>query len=302
MQKQSSKSSAGAGSAAPLIVCAAIALAALALAAPAGATETTIGANVNQPTGEAGTCGFKEARERPCILVWDAIPGQAMASPCDGTITRFRINGIPRPNDHYALRVVTKNTDGSYTGTATSSTVSVATEGVNEYATSLPISTGQEIGLDFLDSTEEHGVRLVGEAGVTGGYFYAFPADGGTAPPTGNANGWHYLFNADVHCTPSNAFKVLKLTGTTATVELSSAGTLAIADAAKGKAKTLKPSTATGGPGTVAIGLKLNAAAKAKLAKKGKVKIKAKLTFTPTGGEAATQVRSFTIKKKVHRH
>ena len=268
--------------------------------ASAGAAETTIGATVSQPATEAGTCGFKEARERPCLLVWTAIPGQAMTSPCDGTITRFRINGIPRPNDHYALRVVTVNGGGTFTGTATSSPVSVTTEGVNEYATSLPISAGQTIGLDFLDSTEEHGVRLVGDAGAIGGYFYAFPADGGTAPATGSANGWHYLFNADVFCTPSNAFKVLKRAATTLTVELGSAGTLAIADAAKGKAKTLKPSSAAGGPGTVAIGLKLNAAAKAKLGKTGKVKVKAKLTFTPTGGTAATQVRSFTITKKIH--
>src|SRR5664279_1455752 len=105
----------------------------LATAGPAGAVEITIGANVNQTTSESGTCGFAHATERPCTLVTDTIPGQTMTSPCAGTITRFRLNGLPRPNDHYSLRVIRKNADGTYTGTATSAPVAISTEGVNEY-------------------------------------------------------------------------------------------------------------------------------------------------------------------------
>lgn len=285
--------------AAILVVCASLALLGLAFASPAGAAEVTIGANVNQATTESGTCGYKTANEPPCVLVTSVIPGQTMTSPCDGTITRFRLNGFPKPKDHYSLRVVTKNADGTFTGTATSAPVSIATEGVNEYPTSLPIATGQEIGIDFLDSSEEFSLRWVGGSAVVANYFYKFPADGTTVPPTGNAT-FYYLFNADIACTPSNVFKVLKLKGSTLSVELGSAGSLAIADAAKGKAKRLKPSTVTGGPGTVKAGLKLNSAAKKELSEKGKVKVKAKLTFTPTGGTAASQVRKLTIKKKIH--
>jgi hypothetical protein len=283
-----------------LALCASTALLALAFAATAGATEITIGANVNQSTTESGTCGYKTANERPCVLITSVVPGQTMASPCDGTITRFRLNGFPRPQNHYSLRVVTKNADGTFTGTATSAPVSITTEGVNEYSTSLPIETGQELGIDFLDSLEEFGLRWVGGSAVVANYFYKFPADGGTVPPTGNAT-FYYLFNADVACTPSNVFKVLKQKGTALSVELGSAGSLTIADAAKGKAKRLKPSRASGGPGAVKIGLKLNSAAKKELSEKGKMMVKARITFTPTGGTAASQIRRFTIKKKTRR-
>ena len=285
--------------AAAIALCASLALLALAFAAPAGAAEVTIGANVNQATTESGTCGYKTVNEPPCLLVTSVIPGQTMTSPCDGTVTRFRLNGFPKPKNHYSLRVVTKNADGTFTGTATSAPVSIAIEGVNEYPTSLPIATGQEIGIDFLDSSEEFSLRWVGGSGVVANYFYKFPADGTTVPPTGNAT-FYYLFNADIACTPSNAFKVLKLKGTTLSVELGSAGTLAIADAAKGKAKRLKPSQATGGPGTVNAGLKLNSVAKKALKEKGKVTVRARLTFTPTGGTAASQVSKLTVKKKIH--
>ncbi|HMC50478.1 MAG TPA: hypothetical protein VKH20_07505 [Solirubrobacterales bacterium] len=203
------------------------------------------------------------------------------------------------------------------TGTASSSPVAIATEGVNEYATSLPIAAGEQIGIDFLDSTEDHGLRWVGpNPGVGAAYFYAFPADGGSTFPTGSAP-FYYLFNADIACAsanpapapapaPSNKFKVVKLKATTLTLELASAGAVAVTDASakpkakastsKAKPKLLKPSSATGGPGQVKVTLKLTGAAKKTLKAKGKVKVKAKIVFTPTGGTASTQVRSFTVK------
>jgi hypothetical protein len=247
-----------------------------------------------------------------------------MNSPCDGTITRFRLNGFPKPNNRYRLRVVRRNADGSYTGTATSAQVTIGTEGVNEYATSLPISAGEQIGIDFQDSTEEFGLRWVGGTpGVGAAYFYAFPADGGSAFPTGSAP-FYYLFNADIACAPapiappvvtpaaapSNEFKIVKLKQTTLTLSLASKGTVSVADgsvkpkkakasaasAPKAKPKLLKPSSATGGPGLATVKLKLTGAAKKALKEKGKVKVKAKITFTPTGGTASTQVRPLTVK------
>lgn len=283
--------------------------------APAGSADVTIGANVNQSTLNSGTCGYKFPTERPCTLITSAVPGQTMNAPCAGTVTRFRLNGFVRPANHYRLRVVRRNADGSFTGTASSSPVAIATEGVNEYATSLPIAAGEQIGIDFLDSTEEFGLRWVESPGVGAAYFYAFPADGGSAFPTGPAT-FYYLFNADIVCAPanptpapapSNEFKIVKLKATTLTLELASAGAVTVIDAnAKAKAKAssskkakpklLKPSSATGGPGQAKVKLKLTGAAKKTLKAKGKVKVKAKITFTPTGGTASTQVRPFTVK------
>lgn len=292
--------------------------------APVSSADVTIGANVTQSTVNSGTCGFATMAERPCTFVTSTIPGQTMTAPCAGTVTRFRLNGFVRPANHYRLRVVRRNADGSFTGTASSAQVAIASEGVNEYATSLPIAAGEQIGIDFLDSTEEFGLRWVGSPGVGAAYFYAFPADGGSAFPTGPAT-FYYLFNADIACAsanpgpapapapaPSNEFKIVKLKATTLTLELASAGAVAVTDASvktkakaaasKAKPKLLKPSSASGGPGQTKVKLKLTGAAKKALKAKGKVKVKAKITFTPTGGTASTQVRSLTIKAPKPKH
>jgi hypothetical protein len=244
-----------------------------------------------------------------------------MNVPCAGTVTRFRLNGFVRPANHYRLRVVRRNADGSFTGTASSAPVAIASEGVNEYATSLPIAAGEQIGIDFLDSTEDHGLRWVGPSSAVGAaYFYAFPTDGGSAFPTGSAP-FYYLFNADIACAsaspipapaPSNEFKIVKLKATTLTLELASAGAVTVTDAgaktkakasvSKAKPKLLKPSSATGGPGQAKVKLKLTGAAKKTLRAKGKVKVKAKIAFTPTGGTASTQARSFTVKAPKPKH
>lgn len=308
-------------------VCAGLAcLFALPAAGTAEATEVTIGANVNQTTSESGTCGFESASERPCTIVTDIVLGgiYPMTSPCDGTITRFRLNGIPHPLNSYSLRVVHRNGDGSFTGTATSAPVTIATEGVNEYATALPIGVGELLGIDFLGSTEEHGLRWVGGGpAVSAAVLFHFPADGTAAFADIPSTTFYYLFNADIACgttapapssplapapvapaVPSNAFHVVSLKKTTLTLSLASAGSVKVSEAApKKKAKAgkkatalLKPASASGGPGPATVKLVLTGAAKATLRRTGKVKVKASLAFTPTGGTTATQVRTLTVK------
>jgi len=163
-----------------VLVCLAIGCASALAAGAADATEVTIGADVSQTTSESGTCGYLSGAERPCVFVDNAIYGGpfSLTSPCDGTVTRFRLNGIPRPENHYALRVIHRNGDGTYTASATTAAVQIATEGVNEYSTSLPIKTGETLGIDFLDSTEEYGLRWVGSIGASSAVLFAFPSDG----------------------------------------------------------------------------------------------------------------------------
>jgi hypothetical protein len=292
------------------------ALVGVACSAPAMAAEVTIGANVNQSITHEGTCAPETPSQRPCTIVTTVVPGQTMSAPCDGTVTRFRLNGFVKPANHYSLRVVRRNTDGSFTGTATSAPVAIATDGINEYATSLPIATGELIGIDFLDSTEGAGIRWVEPPAVSASVLFAFPADGGSAFASIPAT-FYYLFNADIACAsaspspapapvPSNAFSVVKLKKTILTLSLASAGTVTVSDAgakpkakasaSKAKPKLLKPSSASGGPGQATVKLKLTGAAKAMLKAKGRVKVKAKITFTPTGGTAAVQVHKFTVR------
>jgi hypothetical protein len=308
-------------------------------ATASGATVYTFGAEINQSPITAGTCGFEHSTERPCVFVDNTITSQAglLTAPCNGTITRFRLNGIPHPGNSYALRVIDRNGDGSYTGTATSAPVEIATEGINEYATSLPVSKGESIGIDFEGSTEEHGLRYVSEPGVSSAVLFAFPADGTPAFPNIASTGFYYLYDADVECAagsgplsppastptasptpaptpvpiaapaPSNSFTVVGLKKSTVILSLASAGKVTVTEATAKKKKgaaggkavaLLRPSSVAGGPGRTNLKLALTAAAKTKLREAGKVTVRASLAFTPTGGTTALQVRSLTVKGK----
>jgi hypothetical protein len=291
--------------------------------APGASADETIGADVTQMPSTKGTCGYASAGERPCLVVTTVLPGRALASPCEGTVSRFRLNGFVKPGNQYRLRVLRNDGGATFTGTASSAPVAIEKDGVNEYLTSLPIKAGEYIGLDFQGSTEEFGLRWVGTfPTVSDLVFKPFPEDGGSAMGFGDTA--YYLFNADVHCSgesgpsggpapsPSSEFKVLGLKGTTLSLYLASKGTVELTDAgvgAKGakalkKAGSKKPTllksvSASGGPGKVKLQLKLTAVAKKKLAANGKLNAKANIEFTPDGGIAADKSTVLKIKPKV---
>ena len=106
--------------------------------------------------------------------------------------------------------------------------------------------------------------------------------------------------------TPSNAFTIGELDGTTLKLDVPSAGVVGVSDAGAQAAgsrataaakKLLKTSSATGGPGTIEVTLKLTKLAKQKLREKGNVKVNARITFTPNGGTASSQTQRLKIKK-----
>jgi hypothetical protein len=92
---------------------------------------------------------------------------------------------------------------------------------------------------------------------------------------------------------PCNPLTVGGLKGKKLTLTFPCTGAVAVAD---GGGKNLKPSSASGGPGEVVVALKLAKKAKQKLKEKGKVTVRAKITFTPTGGTAASQTAKLKIK------
>jgi hypothetical protein len=101
---------------------------------------------------------------------------------------------------------------------------------------------------------------------------------------------------------PSNEFKRGKLnlnrekgTGTLA-IDVPGSGTLTVVG--KGKPKRIKRTTqSVPAGGTVKIPLKPTAAGRKALKAKGKLKTRIEVTFTPTGGTAATQTYKVTLKK-----
>ena len=102
---------------------------------------------------------------------------------------------------------------------------------------------------------------------------------------------------------PSNEFKRGKLTlnkkkGTgSLAVVVPGGGTLTVVG--KGKPKRIKRATlSVPAGGTVKVPLKPTAAGRKALKAKGKLKTRIEVTFTPTGGTAATQIYKVTLKKK----
>jgi hypothetical protein len=91
----------------------------------------------------------------------------AFVAPVDGVITRWRTRNVsgepgPTPLRGFALRVLRPNGGSSYTGLATSEYVMPMGENIEVFATSLPVSAGQYVGLDdpegmFIGSEEGGG-------------------------------------------------------------------------------------------------------------------------------------------------
>lgn len=78
-------------------------------------------------------------------------------------------------------------------------------------------------------------------------------------------------------------------------VTVPGAGTLTIADVKKTKKRIKAKTTQTTG-GTLYLPVKPTKSARKVLQDKGKLKVKVAVTFTPTGGSAATQTRKLTLK------
>ncbi len=170
-------------------------IAACAIGAAPTRADVTIGSNVNGTPPSAGTCFGNPTFA--CVVVPTSLPsGAQLTSPCDGTVTRFRINGVPTANS-YRLRVV--HLSGSTAAAVSaSSAVSLAVDGVNTFPISLPIHTGDQFGLDFNHGTVDFSVRYR-QPGTDDLFKNGIP-DSGTGASTGTDNFLEYLFNADVAC------------------------------------------------------------------------------------------------------
>jgi PASTA domain len=123
-------------------------IAILALAGIAQAETLTLGAALTgteaspafcSPLGEGG-CGE--------MTVAAAAPSVGTRSPVDGTIVRWRIRGSSA-TPGYSLNVLRKNSDGSYTVTASTGSVTPSGNEIETLASSLPIHSGEYLELDI---------------------------------------------------------------------------------------------------------------------------------------------------------
>jgi hypothetical protein len=162
---------------------------------------TTIGADVstNAQFLARGTC-FGNMGNRCTIVTTAAAPGitggKLMTSPCDGTVTGFRINGVPTANT-YRLRVV-QLSGASATAVSSSAPVSLMTDGVNPFPAKLPVKAGNNIGLEFYNAVDFQSVRFRSDASTVD-FLNGIP-DSGSATGVPDSTGLEWLVNADVEC------------------------------------------------------------------------------------------------------
>lgn len=133
-------------------------------------------------------------------IVNSALPEFAnVVSPVTGTIVRWRMTGAS--GGPFELRVLTPDGGATYTGAGTSAPETPSSTATQTFATSMPISAGQTIGLDNANATDMIGVARVAAADYS---FWIPPlADGATLADSGSNPGNEVGFNADVRPVPT---------------------------------------------------------------------------------------------------
>jgi len=176
------------------IVAAALAVLASVAAAPqaAAASAVTVGADLSLPMAPVGNC--EVAAGCGLFPLTAGAPSSATASPIDGTVSAWRIDGANTVAG-YTVSVLRANGDGTYTVTASAPPVTPAGAGLETFAADLPIQAGEYVALDLpyggtvsiLESTAE----LIGFTGPlkAGETLTPYEEEGGT---------FTIAFNADI--------------------------------------------------------------------------------------------------------
>jgi hypothetical protein len=153
------------------------------------------------PIGEGGGA-FHCPLPGGCALMTLLAPntGTGAVATVDGTIARWRVQGAS-PVSGYLLNVMRRNTDGTFTATATSAPVTPAGSGVETFAIDLPIKAGEYIELTIPDGGAVP--FILGEGKATIGEFAPPPVLGSPANLAGEQTVSAALaFDADIEPPP----------------------------------------------------------------------------------------------------
>jgi IPT/TIG domain/PASTA domain len=125
--------------------------------------------------------------------------GANLVSPVGGAIVRWRVQGAK--GGPFTLRVLHPTGTGAYTASGTSAAVTPADAGLQTFTTNLPIHSGDLIGIDPTNPTDEIGVVKVPAAGFTS--IFPRPLDGATVPARDPKSGVEIELSAEVQPTPT---------------------------------------------------------------------------------------------------
>lgn len=124
--------------------------------------------------------------------------GANLASPETGTIVRWRMQGAK--GGPFYLRVLRPNGIGAYTAVATSNPVT-ASGGLQTFAANVPIKTGDLIGVDPSNPTDELGFAT-SVSGAAYSTIFPTPLEGATVPSREPKSGKEIELSAEVQPAP----------------------------------------------------------------------------------------------------
>jgi hypothetical protein len=273
-------------------------LTAFAVASPAQGSVTighVLGTGTAAPIRCFPTCTLRQATLAP----EDGLFTGSLTSPTNGVVKSFRINVVAaNQNENLTIRLrVLRGRSGA--GSSPPLTLADA-DGVQTFATNLPIAVGDGIGLDTLPTTAPGNIGI-GRATAAGNsvveLFSPPITDGGPQLSPQASPGGVLDMNAVIE--PTNSFTVGKVTankskGTaTVSVKVPNAGRLVVSG--KGVKRASKSVAA---PGTVKLTVRAKGNTLKTLRNTGKAKISPKVTYTPTGGKAKARSKKLTLKKR----
>ncbi len=125
--------------------------------------------------------------------------GANLVSPVNGAIVRWQVQGAK--GGPFYLRVLHPNGTGAYTATGTSTAASPTDTGLQTFTANLPVRTGDLIGIDPTNATDEIGVAEVPGAGFAS--IFPRPFEGATVPARDPKSGLEIELRAEVQPTPA---------------------------------------------------------------------------------------------------
>ncbi len=273
-------------------------LAACSVASPAQGSVTighVLGTGPPAPLFCFPTCTLRQATLAP----EDGLSTGGLTSPTNGVVTSVGVSVVASNQDGNLtsrLRVLR-----GQTGVATSEPVTlVDADGIQTFATELPIAVGDGIGIDTLPVTPGGGIGIARGTAAGNSMLELFSPpllDGGPQQSPQASTGGVLDMNAVIEPTNTFAFgKVArdKSKGTaTVSVNVPNAGALVVGG--KGVKRARKSVTA---PGVVKLKIGAKGGKLRTLNESGKVKVAAKVTFTPTGGDPRVRSKRLSLNKR----
>ena len=101
----------------------------------------------------------------------------------------------------FYLRVLHPNGSGAYKATQSSTAATPIGEGLQTFSTNVPVQSGDQIGIDPSNPSDEIGVATVAGAGYA--FIFPSPFNGATVAPSGTENGKEIELSAEVQPAPS---------------------------------------------------------------------------------------------------